>query len=221
MVTGCLERWRDEFQSVSLAEDSAVRAADERRTGTDVGDALIKPIQRFAFSDGSFLVFFGDEFQAAERTHLLALCNRRGLRVLECGWDLEAFRALDFNQVCAVHCNISRSWEVKGERTFNHGWGAFTFQAWDDSIMLWRAGLCRLLCSVLRTMWRLLIQGRAIGLRLCSGTEEIVQSPPFQRLQTVGAWCSGSISHATWWASTHSDGALSLFEAWGLSSAYN
>ena len=127
LVVTCLEEWQVGFSTEALMDDEATASAEAMRDGTLLRDTVVRPIYRCSFVDAAVVVLFGDPIQPEERTHFLAVCSRKQLRVVECGWDLQMFRGLDFNNVGAVHCNISSSWEVRDGLVLNHGWGTLTF----------------------------------------------------------------------------------------------
>ena len=199
-----------EWQSPCGGPDGRCGRYVERRKGSAVvREAVIPPVRRFAFEEADVVVFFGDSFPELERTHFLAVCKCRRLRVCECGWDLESFRNVDFSRVGAIHCNISCSWEVRDGLEMNHGWGTLAFQKWTNEAALGRAGLCRLFGHVLRTMWKLL-QGRALGFRVNNNARDILYSDAFSRVRTEGQWSSWTLEGVSCWASTVSVMARSL-----------
>ena len=216
LVVACLDEWRSDFNASSLLDDEACAAAEANRAGTWVYEKLIRPTRRFSFQDTPTVVLVGDPLPDAERTHLFAICGLKQIRVLEYGWNLREFRNLDFGAVGALHCNVSSSWEARDGLVIDHGWKTLAFASWTSDSQLIRAGLCRVFCHVLRVMWKLMLQGRAIGFRFDLVASELASSAPVRRVQTVGTWSSWSRDGATACATTHVAGALSLPEAWGL-----
>ena len=216
LVTTCLAEWRASFSVDALVDDTTAASVATRRAGTVVRDANILPIVRFAFEAGQVVVLFGDPLQAQERTHFLAMCECVHLQVIDCGWNLAAFRDVNFSRVGAVHCNISGSWETKDGPAVNHDWGAFVFQAWTAEIELWRAGLCRVIGHVIRLMWKLFLQGRALGFYVHPQATAVVHSRPFQRVRSTGTWSEWHSPVAFCLASSVQAGANSLVEAWGF-----
>ena len=219
LVVSCLKEWRSDLLVEALIDDAAAADAEKRRGSTVVREAVISPVRCFAFEEADVVILIGDSFPELERTHFLAVCKCRRLRVCEYGWDLESFRKVDFSRVGAVHYNISCSWEARDSLEVNHGWGTLAFQKWTDESALWHAGLCRLFGHLLRLMWKLLLQGRALGFHVDNKAHAVLNSDAFRRVGAEGQWSSWSLDGVRCWASSVSATARSLPEAWGLSFA--
>ena len=218
-VVGCLAEWGNAFSIDILVDTDAAAATEKRRAGTVLRELKVQPMCRFQYVAEQLIVLFGDALPDKERTHLLDMCRHRRLQVRELGWNLASFRDVNFSRVGAVHCSIAGSWEMRDGPLLHHDWGTLVFHAWTEDVRLHQAGLCRIFGHVLRLMWKLLLQGRALAFHFCCHASAILNSQPLQRVRSVGTWCAWHDSDAFCWATAAQSGANSLVKACCLGDA--